>query len=154
MPFKLFGRKKKTPMASTDPMEMGPVQEGGDLAPVNPGQPVPFEATSWAPPKAENGDVMSLYQTGPADLDPAPGAIDPYKPAPEPPSKAHMLKKPDVDGPRVYMDDDGDEWVESTKAPATKVEHECMNCGHIMRVSRKRPIKVKCSDCGETDVLR
>jgi predicted RNA-binding Zn-ribbon protein involved in translation (DUF1610 family) len=151
-------RRKMSGAPTADVIEMGPVQEVEEETPYKPGRPVPYEATSWAPPHWKGG-ISPLYQRGCADLKPSPGAVDPFRIKPKRKGKAHIVKIPKGKKAKIYLDDEGEEWVETPtktgkKVVATHMIHECMNCGHEIKVPRKRPLKIRCPDCGEPDLLR
>jgi DNA-directed RNA polymerase subunit RPC12/RpoP len=147
-----------------DLVEMGAIQEGEKSIPVEPGQPVPFEASLWAPPRWNGGDSTPLYQRGSADIEPRPGAKDPFKPRTRKKEKVRTVKKPKGarkpkrSRPIGYRDAQGAIWLESTLDDGTPVtmgmDHECLNCGHMFRVPRRRPIEIACPDCGTKDLLR
>jgi hypothetical protein len=129
MAFKLFGRAFRRRVYG-EPMEMGAVQEDEDnTVQVEPGQPVPYEATSWLP---HNGET-SHYQRGSADIDPPEEVLRKKREAKE---AVHVLKEPPAAEVRMSM------------------IHECLNCGCPFKVPRRRPVKVICPDCGEDDTLK
>lgn len=135
MAFRLFGRRRRR-RTDAEPIEMDAVLEDeDDTHMVEPGQPVPYEASSWLPARGENGEVGSIYQRGSADV-----------------------SLPD----KVILDErlrsQGEEEVHVVRVPpvyqANQMVHECLNCGYPFKVPYGRPVTITCPDCKAQDVLK
>jgi hypothetical protein len=92
-----------------DVLEMGPVREEEVCADVPPGEPVPYEATTWLPRSTEDGSIEPLWGNGKVDwssLPPDPRIValqaeeasEPPKPLPPP---VPMLASPGSPRKRV-----------------------------------------------------
>ena len=134
MAFKLFSRRR-SPSHDAEPFEMGPVKDDEEGIRVRPGEPVPYDATSWLPPTNEDGEVTSAYRAGPADIDPPEVIRRRERPAWEPEEEVHTLRVPEGE-------------------PDLRMTHGCLNCGFPFKVPRGRPVEVVCPDCGARDVLK
>ena len=162
MPFRVFGRKRKKDNGAKL-VEMGPEPEDEHGPRVPPGQPVPYEATSWSPPSGEGG----LYQSGSAVV--AQRGPDPFKQVvhSEVMDKTHVVTVPETvaSTPDAGVEDGvGGMPPSQGLAPEVKeaVEPEvdysmtlqCPECKTAMRVPRRRPIKVTCPSCKAVGILR
>ncbi|MCJ2540577.1 MAG: hypothetical protein LN414_04840 [Candidatus Thermoplasmatota archaeon] len=135
MAFKLF-KKRRRRHHDAEPIEMGPVPEDEDSGfQLEPGQPVPYEVSSWLPGRGKDGEVGSIYQRGSADLSLPDKVILDERLRSREDEKVHTVKVPPVD-------------------PVNQMTHECLNCGYPFKVPYRRPVTVACPDCGAEDQLR
>jgi hypothetical protein len=135
MAFKLFGKRRKRHNGA-EPIEMDAVLEDEDEAlQVEPGQPVPFEASSWLPARDANGVVGSIYQRGSAEVSLPDKVILDERLRAQGDDKVHVVRVPPV-------------------YEANQMVHECLNCGYPFKVPYGRPVTVTCPDCRATDVLK
>jgi hypothetical protein len=130
MAFKLFGKRDKRPYEA-EPIEMGPVLEDeGDAVQVEPGQPVPYNVPSWLPP-----GEGSQYKRGSAMVSVPDKVILDQQLRGRGEEEVHVVRAPPVD-------------------PANHMTHECLVCGYPFKVPYRRPVRVRCPDCGAEDELR
>ncbi len=135
MAFRFF-RKIRRRRNDAEPIEMDAVLEDEDNAlQVEPGQPVPYEASSWLPSRGANGQVSSIYQRGSADVSLPDRVILDERLRSQGEEKVHVVRVPPV-----YQ--------------ANQMVHECLNCGYPFKVPYGRPVTVTCPDCKAEDMLK